>query len=60
MPLLQKAPKTEQDAVQKLIRQIDGIDDEANQVGRYVLMVFAVVFTLAAGLLLVVILNPKL
>jgi len=57
--LLQKRSKSEDDAVKKLIRQIDGIDDEKDKVGRYVFAVFILVFLIAATILAVVVLNPK-
>ncbi len=59
MGLLQKGSKSEDDAVKKLIRQINGIDDEKDKVGRYVFAVFILVFLIAATILAVVILNPK-
>ncbi len=43
----------------KLIREIDGIEEDKNKVGRYVLTVFAIVFIAAATLLVVVLLNPQ-
>lgn len=57
--MLQKGSKSEDDAVKKLIRQINGIDDEKDKVGRYVFAVFILVFLIAATILAVVILNPK-
>jgi hypothetical protein len=51
MALLQKKSKNEVEAMRKLIEEIDAIDDDKNQVGRYVLAAFAVVFILAAILL---------
>ncbi len=45
--------------MQKLIREIDGIEEDKNKVGRTVLTVFAIVFIAAATLLVVVLLNPQ-
>jgi hypothetical protein len=57
--LLEKNLKDEQLAKEKLIRQINQIDDDKNKVGRYVLIIFVCVFILAATLLAVVLLNPQ-
>jgi hypothetical protein len=46
-------------AKEKLIREINEIDDEKNKVGRYVLAVFAFVFIAASTLLAVVILSAN-
>jgi hypothetical protein len=46
-------------AKQKLIKEINGIEDEKNKVGRYVLAVFAFVFIAASTLLAVVILSAN-
>jgi Fe-S-cluster formation regulator IscX/YfhJ len=51
MALLQKKSRTEHEAMQKLIQEIDNIEDDKNKVGRYVLAAFAIVFILAATLL---------
>lgn len=56
--MLQKKIDGEQAALNKLIREIDQIEDDKNKVGRYVLAIFAFVFILAATLLAVVLLNP--
>ena len=45
--------------MQKLIRQIDGIEADKNKVGRTVLTVSAIVFLAAATLLVVVLLNSQ-
>jgi len=57
--MLQKKIRDEQAARDKLIREIDQIEDDKNKVGRYVLAIFAFVFILAATLLAVVLLNPQ-
>ena len=57
--MLQKKIRDEQAAMNKLIREIDGIEEDKNKVGRYVLTVFAIVFIAAATLLVVVLLNPQ-
>jgi high-affinity nickel permease len=57
--LLEKNLKDEQLAKEKLIRQINQIEDDKNKVGRYVLTIFVCVFILAATLLAVVLLNPQ-
>jgi hypothetical protein len=54
-----KAIRDEAAAKQKLIREINGIEEEKNQVGRYVLGMFGFVFFLAVILLGVVLLNPQ-
>jgi hypothetical protein len=46
-------------AKEKLIREINDIEDEKNKVGRYVLAVFAFVFIAASTLLAVVILSAN-
>ncbi len=51
--------KQEEIARKKLIREIDSIEDEKNRVGRYVLLVFALVFIAASILLGILILNPQ-
>ncbi len=58
MPLLDRPSKSEADAVKKLVKQINGIDDDQNKVGRYVLGMFLAVFALAGTLLAVILLNP--
>ena len=58
MQLLQKKLRDEQAAMQKLIRQINGIEADKNKVGRRVLAVSAIVFLAAATLLVVVLMNP--
>jgi len=55
--LLQRNLRDEKTAKDKLIREINGIEDEKNKVGRYVLAIFAFVFIAAATLLAVVILS---
>jgi len=55
--LLQKKLRDEEAAMKKLIGEINGIDDEKDKVGRYVLILFLVVFILAATLLVVVLLG---
>ena len=57
--MLQKKLRDEQAAMQKLIRQIDGIEADKNKVGRTVLTVSAIVFLAAATLLVVVLLNAQ-
>lgn len=57
--MLQKNLRAEQEAKEKLIREINRIEDEKNQVGRYVLAIFAFVFIMASILLAVVLLNPQ-
>lgn len=57
--MLQKNLRDEQSAKDKLIREINRIEDEKNKVGRYVLAIFAFVFIAAATLLAVVLLNPQ-
>ena len=59
MQLYQKKLRDEQAAMQKLIRQIDGIEADKNKVGRTVLTVSAIVFLAAATLLVVVLLNAQ-
>ncbi len=59
MSLLQKGSKSEDDAVKRLIKQINGIDDEKDKVGRYVFAIFIFVFLIASTILAVVVLNPK-
>lgn len=55
--MLQRNLRDEQAAKDKLIREINNIEDEKNKVGRYVLAIFAFVFIAAATLLAVVILS---
>lgn len=55
--MLQRKLRDEKTAKDKLIREINGIEDEKNKVGRYVLAIFAFVFIAAATLLAVVILS---
>lgn len=55
----QKSLNPEDAAVDKLIKQIDGIDRDNQKVGRYVLTMFIVVFAIALTILAVVILNPQ-
>ena len=55
--MLQKKLRDEEAAMKKLIGEINGIDDEKDKVGRYVLILFLVVFILAATLLVVVLLG---
>ncbi len=55
--MLQRNLRDEKTAKDKLIREINGIEDEKNKVGRYVLAIFAFVFIAAATLLAVVILS---
>lgn len=57
MTFFDKGPKTEQEAVDKLAKEISQIEDDKNKVGRYVLAVFAFVFIAAAALLAVVLLG---
>ena len=57
--MLQKNLREEQSAKDKLIREINNIEDDKNKVGRYVLIIFLCVFTLASILLAVVLLNPQ-
>jgi high-affinity nickel permease len=57
--LLQKNLRDEQAAMKKLIHEINGIEEDKNKVGRYVLTMFAIVFIVAATLLAVVLLNPQ-
>ena len=57
--MLKKKISDEEAAKAKLIREIDSIDDDKNKIGRYVLIMFAVVFILAAILLAVILLNPQ-
>jgi hypothetical protein len=57
--LLQRNLRDEQAAKDKLIREINNIEDEKNKVGRYVLAIFAFVFIAAATLLAVVILSAN-
>lgn len=45
--------------MQKLIREINGIEADKNKVGRRVLAVSAIVFLAAATLLVVVLLNAQ-
>jgi len=54
MPFTQRKPKNESEAVEKLVKDINQIDEDKNKVGRIVLAVFAFVF-LAASILLGVI-----
>lgn len=49
----------DQVAKEKLIEEINSIEDEKNKVGRFVLAVFAFVFIMAAILLAVILLNPQ-
>ncbi len=55
MPFRQTMPKNEEEAVQRLVKDINSIEADKNKVGRYVLAVFAVVFLLASILLGVII-----
>jgi hypothetical protein len=57
MPFRRNSPANENDAVRKLVDDINGIEAEKNKVGRYVLLVFGVVFLLAATLLGVLVLS---
>jgi hypothetical protein len=57
--LLQRKLRDEKAAKDKLIREINNIEDEKNKVGRYVLAIFAFVFIAAATLLAVVILSAN-
>jgi hypothetical protein len=57
MPLFKKPVNPEREALSKLIRQINSIDDDKNQVGRIVLAVFAFVFLAAATLMTVLMLD---
>lgn len=57
--MLQKNLRDEQAAKERLIRDINDIEDEKNKVGRYVLAIFAFVFILAATLLVVVLLGGQ-
>jgi hypothetical protein len=57
--MLQKNLREEQAAKEKLIQEINGIEDDKNKIGRFVLVLFAVVFTLASILLGVILLNPQ-
>lgn len=57
--MLQRNLRDEQAAKDKLIREINNIEDEKNKVGRYVLAIFAFVFIAAATLLAVVILSAN-
>ncbi len=57
--MLQKNLRDEQAAMKKLIHEINGIEEDKNKVGRYVLTMFAIVFIVAATLLAVVLLNPQ-
>lgn len=56
---MQKNLREEQAAKEKLIQEINGIEDDKNKIGRFVLVLFAVVFTLASILLGVILLNPQ-
>jgi len=51
MPFTQRKPQNESEAVEKLVKDINQIDEDKNKVGRIVLAVFAFVF-LAASVLL--------
>lgn len=51
MPFTQRKPQNESEAVEKLVKDINQIDDDKNKVGRIVLAVFAVVFLIASILL---------
>ena len=57
--MLQRNLRDEKAAKDKLIREINNIEDEKNKVGRYVLAIFAFVFIAAATLLAVVILSAN-
>lgn len=57
--MLQKNLRDEQAAKERLIRDINDIEDEKNKVGRYVLAIFAFVFILAATLLVVVLIGGQ-
>lgn len=57
MPLFKKPVPNEKEALSKLIRQINSIDDDKNHVGRVVLAVFAFVFLAAATLMAVLMLD---
>jgi F0F1-type ATP synthase membrane subunit a len=51
MPFTPRKPQNESEAVEKLVKDINQIDEDKNKVGRIVLAVFAFVF-LAASILL--------
>jgi hypothetical protein len=51
MPFTSRKPRNESEAVEKLVKDIDQIDDDKNKVGRIVLAVFACVFLVASILL---------
>ncbi len=57
--MLQKNLRDEKEAMKKLIHEINEIEDDKNKVGRYVLIIFAVVFILAGTLLVVVVLGGE-
>lgn len=56
---MRKHLKSGDAAVDKLIQQIDEIDHDNQKVGRYVLIMFLVVFAIALTILAIVILNPQ-
>lgn len=51
MPFTQRKPQNESEAVEKLVKDINQIDEDKNKVGRIVLAVFAFVFLMASILL---------
>ncbi len=51
MPFTQRKPQNESEAVKKLVKDINQIDEDKNKVGRIVLAVFAFVFLMASILL---------
>lgn len=56
MPFTQRKSQNESEAVEKLVKDINQIDEDKNKVGRIVLAIFAFVF-LAASILLGVIIT---